>query len=249
MTCKNCGNELNGMFCSNCGQKHIEGRFNLKDLLHNFFHAFTHLDRGILFLIKELFFRPGIVSAEYINGKRIRYFNPLQFLILAVAVSTFIAVNYSLFGPKINTDTISGIEETQRFFLEFNVFIYKYFNLIIFISVPVISVYSYLFYKSSGYNFAENLIFNTFISGERTVFYILLTPFLYFFKQHWYIIIGFYYIGWIFYFGFAYCQFFKGKTKHIILRYILLIIIFVISAQLLSIFIFSIFFYKGKLIQ
>lgn len=244
MICKNCESEFEGKFCSNCGQKHVEGRFNLKELLHNFFHAFTHIDSGILYLIKELFFRPGIVSNEYIIGKRKKYFNPLQFLIITVAVSTFIAVNYNLFGPKINPDLIKNITERERFFLLFNNFIYKYFNLIIFFSVPVLALYTKLFFRSSGYNFSEYLIFNTFISGERTVFYILLTPVLYLFMHQWYIIIGVYYIGWVVYFGFAYAQFFKGKSKMIILKFLIMIILFVLTSQLISMTMFALFFYK-----
>ena len=244
MICKNCESEFEGKFCGNCGQKHIEGRFNLKELLHNFFHAFTHLDRGILFLIKELFLRPGIVSAEYINGKRKKYYNPLQFLIITVAVSTFIAVNYSLMGPKVNPELLTNITETEKYFLAFNNFIYKYFNLIIFFSVPVLSLYTILFFRSSGYNYSEFLIFTTFISGERTVFYILLTPFLYYFKQQWYIFIGIYYIGWIVYFGYAYVQFLKGKSKMIIFKFVILILIFVLTFQALSMATFTLFFYR-----
>lgn len=244
MICKNCESEFEGKYCSNCGQKHIESRFNLKELIHDFFHAFTHLDSGILYLIKELFFRPGIVSAEYINGKRKKYYNPLQFLIITVAVSTFIAVNYSLIGPKVIPEQLTNITEMQRFFLTFNNFIYKYFNLIIFFSVPVLSLYTKLFFRSSGYNYAEYLIFTAFISGERTVFYILFTPFLYYFKDHWYIFIGIYYIGWIVYFGYAYAQFLKGKSKMIIFKYIILILIFVITFQILSMATFALIFYK-----
>jgi len=244
MICKNCGNEFQGKFCNSCGQKHMEGRFTIKEFIHNFFHAFTHLDSGIIFLIKELIFKPGIVSKDYIEGKRKKYFNPLQFLIITVAVSTFIAFNYKLFGPSVNPELLTGITETQRFFLSFNNFIYKYFNLIIFVSVPLLSLYSMIFFRSSGYNFAENLIFASFISGERTVFYIVLTPFLYFFMDKWYIIIGIYYVGWIIYFGYAFYQFFSGKSKYIILKFILMILLFVFTAQLLSILVYSLFFYK-----
>ena len=244
MICKNCSKEFEGNFCNSCGQKKVEGRFTVKEFVHNFIHSFTHLDSGILFLIKELFFRPGIVAQEYIQGKRKKYFNPLQFLILVIAASTFLAINYKLFGPNINPDTIPGLTERERFFLLFNAFIYRHFNLILFLSVPIISVYSRLIFRSSGYNFAENLIFNTFISGERTLFYILLTPLLYFNKQQWYIAIGIYYIGWIIYFGYAYVQFFKGNKVHTVFKYIAVLILLILTSQGLSMTVFTLFFYK-----
>jgi hypothetical protein len=242
--CKNCGHTFEGKFCNECGQKSVEERFTLKEILHNFFRSFTHVDRGILYLIKELFFRPGIVAREYIEGKQKKYFNPFQYLIITVAVGTFLAVNFTLFGPKVNVDLIQDLTQQQRFFLQFNNFIYKFFNVILFISVPVASLYSWLLYKKSGFNYAENLIFNAFLAGERTLFYILLTPLFYFFKSRWYIGVGVYYISWIIYFGYAFIQFYRGRKSVTITKYILFVLLLIVSSQAISMMIFYVFFYR-----
>lgn len=249
MICKNCGNDFEGNFCNQCGQNIVSGRFKLKEISHNFFHAFTHLDRGILFLVKELFFRPGIVAKEYLEGKRKKYFNPLQFLILGVAITTFIAINYSLFGPQVNPETIPDLTPQQKYGLQFNNFIYKYFNLIIFLSVPIMALYSRIVFKKSGYNYAENLIFNTFIAGERNIIYLLLTPFFYFFKSYWFIPLAFYYIGWNIYFVIAFNQFFGGKKLITTMKYFLVFILMWLTSQGITMIIFTIFFYKGSFIQ
>ncbi|HAY34828.1 MAG TPA: DUF3667 domain-containing protein [Ignavibacteria bacterium] len=244
VVCKNCGSEFTGIFCSNCGQKKIHGRITLREITHNFFHSFTHLDSGIFFLMKELLFRPGTVVREYLDGKRKKYFNPFQFLILAIAAATFLAVKFTLFGPNINPDLIKGITEQQRFFILFNNFIYKYFNIILFVSVPVAAAYSRLIFRKSGYNYAENLIFQTFIAAERTVFYIVLTPMIYFTKSNWTIGVGIYYLLWIIYFGYAFVGFFGGNRFRTILKYIAVLLLLILTSQTLSMSLFYLFFYE-----
>lgn len=240
--CKNCGMSFEGKFCNNCGQKADIHRLTIKHAIHDFFHSFTHVDRGILFLMKELFLRPGIVAKEYVEGRRKKYFNPYQYLLITVAVAAFLSVNFSLMGPKADANVITpGI---QNFGLQYNVFIYKYFNLIQLISVPLLALFSWLFYKKSGYNYAENLVLNTFLGAERTLMYILLTPFLYFFNHHWYITIGVYYAAWLIYYGWAFVQFFEQKKFVVISKYVIMIILMIPVIQMISVGIFYLFFFN-----
>src|SRR5688572_18664064 len=88
--CKNCNAPLSGNFCANCGQTSNVHRVTFKHFLHEFFHAFTHTDKGIFLLMKELITRPGHVAREYLDGKRKKYFNPLTFLILMASLYAYI---------------------------------------------------------------------------------------------------------------------------------------------------------------
>lgn len=238
MICKNCGNEFEGRFCNQCGQKEIRNRPEIKNIVHDFIHAVTHLDAGILFLIKELFFRPGIVAKEYIEGKRKKYYNPFQFLLISVAGATFLSVNFHLFGPQVDPDTLGNLTAQVRWGLLFNSFIYKYFNVIILFSVPVTSLYSKLVFRRSGYNYAEHLIFNSFIAGEGTVIYIALTPLMLLYGSLWYNLV------WIIYFAIAFRQFFPGNKFLVTLKFLLVLILTTITSQGLSMGIFTLFFYK-----
>jgi len=244
MICKNCGCEFEGRYCNNCGQKNIEGRFTLRETVHNFFHTFTHVDSGILFLCKELFVRPGIVAREYIEGKRQKYFNPYQYLIITVAISYFVAVNFSLFGPKGDFETIRHLSDTERWGIQFNDFIYKFYNIILFLSVPITALYSKLIFRKSGYNYSENLIFNAFIAGQRNIIYLLISPFIYVFMKKWYIVIAAYYLLWNVYFAFSYVQFFEGKKIITILKYVCVLLLMFISFQSISMLVFTLFFFK-----
>lgn len=160
MICENCNTEFEGKFCSECGQKKIHGRFTIHEIIHNFFHSFTHFDSGVLYLIKELFLRPGIVVKEYISGKRKKYFNPFQLLIIVTAISAFLAVKFYLFGDS-NVDRLTDIETPNKFWIQFNDFIFKYYSIVIFVSIPIGAFYTRFIFKKSGYNYAENLIFHT----------------------------------------------------------------------------------------
>jgi hypothetical protein len=67
--CKNCEIETTGNFCSNCGQKTDIHRLTIKHFGHELFHAFTHSDKGILLLKKELLLGRGMWRANTWTGK------------------------------------------------------------------------------------------------------------------------------------------------------------------------------------
>ncbi len=231
MICKNCGNEFEGNFCNQCGQKKIEGRFTIKEILHNFFHNFTHLDRGFLYLAKELYVKPGIISKEYIDGKRKKYFNPFQYLILVVALSMFLTLNFNLLGPREYVSLFDSSDETVRFYAHMRAFFYKNFNIILFLTVPVSAFFSLIFFRKSGFNYSENLVFNSYIAAQRTLTFILISPFLYFFNKIWYVFIGFYYLFWLVYFIYAFRQFFGEKLSVTIIKFVIMYIILIVSVQ------------------
>jgi hypothetical protein len=245
MICKNCGNDFEGKFCNNCGQKADIHRFTLKHAIHDFIHVFTHVDKGILFLMKELTLRPGFVAREYIEGKRKKYFSPMQYLVLAVAVSAFITIKFGIIGYRdLPPDIYSALSQQQKFFLQFNNFVYTYFNLTLFAAVPVMAFFSRLIYFKSGFNYSENLVFNTFIAAQRTLLYIVISPFLYVFREKWYIGIGTYYILFCIYSAYAFIQFFKGNKINSLLRFIFVFILSFSAMQAITMFVFYLFFYK-----
>ncbi len=248
MECKNCETIFEGNFCNNCGQKSDTHRLTIKHYLHEALHTFTHLDRGIIYLIKELFFNPGEVIRDYIAGARKKYFNPIQFLILGIGISTFLAITFQLFGPTQGGIVPGQSEGVADYLRQFNAFIYKFYNIMLFFSVPFSALFTYLFFRSSKYNFAENLAMNTFLSGERSVIYILFTPFFYFFRTHYFIVTGMYFLCFSAYFIWGYIQFFKPVNKFIaILKCITIIILHVIVNQILMFVTFNLFFYKGSI--
>lgn len=83
-TCRNCGANLQGDFCAQCGQRRLrEADRRLRHLLGQFFGAMTDLDSRFWRSIRTLLFRPGVLSRDYIAGRRTHWLPPITLFVLA----------------------------------------------------------------------------------------------------------------------------------------------------------------------
>lgn len=62
--------------------------------MHDLLHGIWHLEKGILFTIKETFMRPGQAALDYITGKRIRYYNVFYLSLLVIALNLLLSHLY-----------------------------------------------------------------------------------------------------------------------------------------------------------
>lgn len=85
-TCLNCGTTYTGSYCSRCGQSRHTARFRLSNALSNIASGFFNIDHGFGRTLLELLYRPGYMMADYIGGKRARYFRPFQTLFILAAL-------------------------------------------------------------------------------------------------------------------------------------------------------------------
>ncbi len=102
--CLNCDRELDGAFCSDCGQARSQGLLPLRAWLAQALDSFFGLDFRILRTAWPLFVRPGFLTLEYVGGRRVRYTNPLRLYIVVSALS-IAAMSVSGF---LNYDTMVG---------------------------------------------------------------------------------------------------------------------------------------------
>lgn len=112
LECPNCGYPLRGdeNFCPNCSQVNDERRLNIKDYFSGFFANFFSFDSKLYKTLKPLLFKPGLVSREYIEGKRKKYTNPFQ-LYLHITI-VFFLLNGLL---SIVDNLLRNTEESQEF--------------------------------------------------------------------------------------------------------------------------------------
>ncbi|TCC88211.1 DUF3667 domain-containing protein [Pedobacter frigiditerrae] len=188
--CLNCDTHLvkEQKFCSQCGQPAVVHRFTLSHFFHEAFHAFTHADKGLLYLLKELAIRPGIVAKEYIAGKRKKYYNPFTFFLL---LAGFYVLS-STFSASVSADKkpipegISRIEnpikkeEAMAMYHRVGVvknFFTKNSNFVAMIAVPFFALYFWLIYYRKRYNYSEHLVANLmFVSFANLAFSIIVNP-------------------------------------------------------------------------
>jgi hypothetical protein len=89
--CKSCGNPFTGFYCNLCGEKIIEPRERkLKSVLSKVLAATTIIDNRFLKSLWLTISKPGFLSREYVDGRRVMYMRPLQmFFILNVIYFLF----------------------------------------------------------------------------------------------------------------------------------------------------------------
>lgn len=188
--CLNCNIALivDQKFCLKCGQATAQHRFTLAHFFHESFHAFTHTDKGIFFLLKELALRPGTVAREYIQGKRKKYFNPFTFFLLLAALfvfsNSFVGTSSSsrneipadinkITNPEVKKNTIAQYTRA----VEIGAFTKKHGNVLAMIAVPFLALFFWLVFYKKSYNYAEHLVANLmFVSFSNLAFTVLVFP-------------------------------------------------------------------------
>jgi hypothetical protein len=84
--CLNCGRPLAGPYCAACGQKRQVTDLTLREFLHETTHELTNWDGKIPNTLKTLFFRPGVLTVDFLAGRRARWLSPLRlYLICSLA--------------------------------------------------------------------------------------------------------------------------------------------------------------------
>jgi hypothetical protein len=155
--CLNCENPASDKFCSNCGQKTDTHRINFKHFIfHDILHGVWHFEKGILFTIKEAFTRPGQAAADYIAGKRIKYYNVFYLNLLLIGFNIYFGHVLEQLDAKYNTaekETASTIAK-----LKFDEFLSDYSKILIFCLIPLFAFIGLLLYKKAKYNLSEQLI-------------------------------------------------------------------------------------------
>ncbi len=161
--CLNCGKALTGNYCDNCGQSASTHRFSLKHILsHDMVHGLFHVDKGILFTIKELFTRPGHMVREYVGGKRIKQFNYITLLLVIIAAYLFVA--HSL---HYNIADVMGRPEIKKEADKVQAFVERNMKLQSLFTIPFNALFVYLVFRRSGKNYAETLVLETYLNCAR----------------------------------------------------------------------------------
>lgn len=94
--CTNCGRPLaiGDKYCPSCSQANSTKKLTLKDFFDEFFSTIISYDSKLVKTIAALILRPGSITKDYIEGKRVSYTNPFRFL-LSLAIVYFLMINFT----------------------------------------------------------------------------------------------------------------------------------------------------------
>ena len=94
--CLNCGTEVTGRFCHNCGQENTEPKESVWHLVSHFIEDITHFDGKFFTSLQDLVLKPGFLSHEYMIGRRASYLNPIRMYLFTSAI--FFLIFFSLYS-------------------------------------------------------------------------------------------------------------------------------------------------------
>jgi hypothetical protein len=112
--CANCGAQLHGHWCAQCGQPAIDYRRSFRYVIVDLLDEFLNWDSKFFRTIALLLVRPWKLTNDFLAGHRVRYVHPLRLYLLA-SILFFFAVNYwtktiHLQPDKLTPETRAEIE-------------------------------------------------------------------------------------------------------------------------------------------
>ncbi len=166
-TCLNCHSELSGKYCSNCGQSASTHRITLKHfLMHDLLHGIWHLEKGILFTIRQSLIRPGYMALDYVNGKRARYYN-FFYLLLMVIGATLLTSHF--FNEYYHIEIIPAPVTSRQ--VNIHEFIRGNDKIFLFALIPFLAFAGKLAFRRLKLNLAEHLILGANVLLTLTLWY------------------------------------------------------------------------------
>ncbi len=174
MICKNCGNQFEGNYCNECGQKAKIHKINPHFILYDIQVGFFSVDRGVLYTIRQLFTRPGYAIKEYIDGKRVVHFRPFTLLVVLTTIQS-LAFGYFHFLPD-ELVPASEVNELSIAHVELKNWLNHHLSLMVLLSVPVYAAWSLLVFRDQRFNFSEYMVINAFIGSQRFLIALAILP-------------------------------------------------------------------------
>jgi len=121
--CLNCGHplDLTDKYCSNCAQLNTTKQLSIGDFFNEFFSSLFTYDSRLRYTLKDLLFKPGTITKNYVEGQRLKYANPFRFF-LSVSIIYFIIQglinNFGLPNGdsafKVNNNPIENVKDIKE---------------------------------------------------------------------------------------------------------------------------------------
>ena len=112
MHCENCGAQLTGHYCGQCGQAAVDYRRSFRHVIADVLESFLNWDSKFFTTIALLILKPWRLTNEFLAGKRVRYVNPLRLYLLA-SILFFFAVNYGAKDLRLQPGKLSPKDRAE----------------------------------------------------------------------------------------------------------------------------------------
>ncbi|MBD9478647.1 DUF3667 domain-containing protein [Pseudoxanthomonas sp. PXM02] len=178
--CANCARVIDGpeqKFCPACGQATPAHRIDWHFLGHELEHSVLHMDRGVLYSLKELMLRPGHLMRAYLDGQRAKQVKPL--LLIMMSAAAVVLLSKYLGGG----DVLGGMEATTNHAADLSGplatvsrsigdWMNAYFAMATLMLLPFeAAAFRLAFYRVGALNYPEWLVITAFLTVQTFVFW------------------------------------------------------------------------------
>lgn len=113
--CLNCGSNLqiDDQFCPRCGQKVDRNDLRLGSVFSEFFENYLSFDTRLGRTIIPFFFKPGYLTAQFINGVRRNYANPFRLYIFSSIFFFFCLSSKIGNSDSVNNEPIIKVGKSE----------------------------------------------------------------------------------------------------------------------------------------
>lgn len=170
--CLNCGQPLTHDYCSHCGQPKAT-RITFRRLILLIQSALFEFKSPFIKNLIGLTLRPAQTCREYIEGKRVKYFNPVRYSFWLLTISLVLAAFLNVDLVAASFDSFGGAEETtviqdQMENIMRNGMVYFFF-----IFAFVLACFVRLFFPKNKYNLWEIYLALLLINGHLVILTII----------------------------------------------------------------------------
>src|SRR5713101_5592426 len=110
--CENCGAQLTGRYCAQCGQAAVDYRRSFRHVIADVLDSFLNWDSKFFATLGLLITRPWRLTNEFLAGRRMSYVHPLRLYLLA-SILFFFAINYWAKSIHLDSSKISDRDRAE----------------------------------------------------------------------------------------------------------------------------------------
>jgi hypothetical protein len=153
LKCLNCDQALKEAysFCPNCGQEtQMDG--SLKTFILHFLGDYFTFDSKIIRSFTPLITKPGYLTREYFQGRRVRYIPPLR-LFIFLSIIFFLFLNWLKVESSNHTQVLTGEDQSWNNYFE------SWLPKLFFILLPLFALLLSLLYRKQQKGFIIHFVF------------------------------------------------------------------------------------------
>ena len=166
--CMNCGAELHGPYCSNCGQKVTDLKQSFWSFLMEYLANAFQLDTRLLPTLREMVIHPGRLTQEFFKGRINSYVHPSKMNMFMLVI--VIAIVALFMSPSTN---ISDEQTNEALSSDLNSLIQTYLPIFILLMTPVLGLVVQLFNLRKRRPFMEHFVFALHFAAFVEMFFVL----------------------------------------------------------------------------